>query len=41
MTDLLTVRDVRKAFGDHEVLRGISFEVRAACGRITRRSVVG
>ncbi|MEJ3658446.1 amino acid ABC transporter ATP-binding protein [Actinomycetes bacterium KLBMP 9759] len=27
MTDLLTVRGVRKAFGDHEVLRDISFEV--------------
>jgi len=37
MTDLLTVRDVRKAFGDHEVLRGISFEVRA--GTVT--AVIG
>jgi cystine transport system ATP-binding protein len=27
MTDLLTARDVRKAFGDNEVLRGISFDV--------------
>ncbi|WP_305080820.1 amino acid ABC transporter ATP-binding protein [Pseudonocardia sp. TRM90224] len=27
VTDLLTVRGVRKAFGDHEVLRDISFEV--------------
>jgi L-cystine transport system ATP-binding protein len=37
MTDLLTVRDVRKAFGDHDVLRGISFEVRA--GTVT--AVIG
>jgi cystine transport system ATP-binding protein len=37
MTDLLTVRDVRKAFGDHDVLRGISFDVRA--GTVT--AVIG
>ena len=37
MTDLLTVRDVRKAFGDHEVLRGISFDVPA--GTVT--AVIG
>jgi L-cystine transport system ATP-binding protein len=37
MTDLLTVRDVRKAFGDHEVLQGISFDVRA--GTVT--AVIG
>ena len=37
MTDLLTVRDVRKAFGDNEVLRGISFDVPA--GTVT--AVIG
>ena len=37
MTDLLTVQDVRKAFGDHDVLRGISFDVRA--GTVT--AVIG
>jgi L-cystine transport system ATP-binding protein len=37
MTDLLTVRDVRKAFGDHEVLQGISFDVPA--GTVT--AVIG
>jgi cystine transport system ATP-binding protein len=37
MSDLLTVRDVRKAFGDHEVLRGISFDVPA--GSVT--AVIG
>ena len=37
MTDLLTVRDVRKAFGDHDVLRGISFDVPA--GTVT--AVIG
>ena len=30
MTDLLTVRNVRKSFGDHLVLRDISFDVRPA-----------
>ena len=37
MTDLLTARDVRKAFGDNEVLRGISFDVPA--GTVT--AVIG
>ena len=37
MTDLLTVRDVRKAFGDHDVLQGISFDVPA--GTVT--AVIG
>ena len=37
MTDLLTARDVRKSFGDHEVLRGISFDVPA--GTVT--AVIG
>jgi len=37
MTDLLTVRDVRKAFGDNEVLKGISFDVPA--GSVT--AVIG
>ena len=38
MTDLLlTVRDVRKAFGDNEVLKGISFDVPA--GTVT--AVIG
>ena len=37
MTDLLSVRDVRKSFGDHDVLRGISFDVRA--GTVT--AVIG
>jgi L-cystine transport system ATP-binding protein len=37
MTDLLAVRDVRKAFGDHDVLRGISFDV--AAGTVT--AVIG
>ncbi|HEX7270131.1 MAG TPA: amino acid ABC transporter ATP-binding protein [Streptosporangiaceae bacterium] len=37
MTDLLTARDVRKAFGDHDVLRGISFDV--AAGTVT--AVIG
>ena len=35
--DLLTVSDVRKSFGDHEVLTGISFDVRA--GTVT--AVIG
>ena len=35
--DLLIVRDVRKAFGDHDVLRGISFDV--AAGTVT--AVIG
>jgi L-cystine transport system ATP-binding protein len=35
--DLLTVRDVRKAFGDHEVLKGVSFDVPA--GTVT--AVIG
>jgi len=37
MTDLLTVRDVHKAFGDLHVLRGISFDVSA--GTVT--AVIG
>jgi cystine transport system ATP-binding protein len=37
VTDLLTVRDVRKAFGDHVVLQGISFDVPA--GTVT--AVIG
>ena len=37
MTDLLTARDIRKAFGDNEVLRGISFDVPA--GTVT--AVIG
>jgi cystine transport system ATP-binding protein len=37
MTDLLTVRDVHKAFGDLQVLRGISFDVSA--GSVT--AVIG
>ena len=37
MTDLLTARDVRKAFGENEVLRGISFDVPA--GTVT--AVIG
>jgi L-cystine transport system ATP-binding protein len=37
MTDLLTVRDVHKAFGDLRVLRGISFDVSA--GTVT--AVIG
>jgi L-cystine transport system ATP-binding protein len=37
LTDLLTARDVRKAFGDNEVLRGISFDVPA--GTVT--AVIG
>jgi cystine transport system ATP-binding protein len=37
MTDLLTVRDVHKAFGDLQVLRGISFDVPA--GTVT--AVIG
>ena len=37
MSDLLTVRDVRKSFGDHDVLRGISFDVPA--GTVT--AVIG
>ena len=37
MTDLLTVRDVHKAFGDLRVLRGISFDVSA--GSVT--AVIG
>lgn len=37
MTDLLTTRDVRKAFGENEVLRGISFDVPA--GTVT--AVIG
>jgi L-cystine transport system ATP-binding protein len=37
MTDLLTVRDVHKAFGDNEVLKGISFDVPA--GTVT--AVIG
>ena len=37
MTDLLTARDVRKAFGDNEVLKGISFDVPA--GTVT--AVIG
>jgi cystine transport system ATP-binding protein len=37
MTDLLTVRDVHKAFGELHVLRGISFEVSA--GTVT--AVIG
>ena len=37
MTDLLTVRDVHKAFGDNEVLKGISFDVPA--GSVT--AVIG
>jgi len=37
MTDLLTVRDVYKAFGDLHVLRGISFDVSA--GTVT--AVIG
>jgi cystine transport system ATP-binding protein len=37
MTDLLTVHDVRKAFGPTEVLRGISFDVPA--GSVT--AVIG
>jgi len=37
MTDLLTVRDVHKAFGDLQVLRGISFDVSA--GTVT--AVIG
>ena len=31
MTELLTVRNVRKSFGDHLVLRDISFDVPAGC----------
>jgi L-cystine transport system ATP-binding protein len=37
MTDLLSARDVRKSFGDHDVLRGISFDVPA--GSVT--AVIG
>ena len=37
MTDLLTARDVRKAFGDHVVLKDISFDVPA--GTVT--AVIG
>src|SRR3954447_2936289 len=37
MTELLTVRNVRKSFGDHLVLRDISFDV--AAGTVT--AVIG